>query len=72
MVGSSKPDECLFHTYSRAHLFATRHDLCHVKGIKVGIRDFLRAWEVINQDLQGGKLVEVESAVIAVLKKKKN
>jgi len=59
-------------SYSRAHLFATGYDLRHVKGIKVGIRDLLRAWEVIHQDLQGGKLVEVETAVVAISKKKLN
>ena len=58
-------------SYSGAHLFATGHDLRHVEGIKVGIRDLLRAWEVIHQNLQGGKLVEVESAVVAVSKEEK-
>jgi len=53
-------------SYSRTYLFATGHDLRHVKGIKVGIRDLLRAWQVINQDLQGGNLVEVKTAVITV------
>jgi len=53
----------------KTHLFATGYDLRHVKSIKVGIRDLLRAWEVIHQDLQGGKLVEVETAVVAISKK---
>jgi len=49
-----------------SHLFAVCLDLGQILRIEIIIYDLLRTREVVDQDFQGGKLIVIESAVIAV------